>query len=76
MSSALDLLSWRCQEISIQQLDTQIRSSVKNYILGVVEICMVTEAVEMAKITKEGYNESKENIFVSTNLPSHHYTSV
>lgn len=37
---------------------------------------MVTEAVEMAKITKEGYNESKENIFVSTNLPSHHYTSV
>lgn len=51
-------------------------SEWKNYILGVVKICMVVEAVEMTKITKEGYNEAKENIFVSTNLHSHHYTSI
>lgn len=35
---------------------------------------MVTEATKVPEITKGGCNESKENIFVLTNLPSCHQT--
>lgn len=37
---------------------------------------MITEATKVPKITKGGYNESKENIFVLTSLPSCDHTLV
>ena len=44
--------------------------------MGIVKIYMVTEATKVAKLTKGSYNESKENIFVLTNLRSCHHTCI
>lgn len=37
-------------------------------------MCVVTETTKVPEITEGSYNESEENIFVLTNLPSHYQT--